>query len=268
MQRSESNPVGTLQELAQAKGGALPQYQLLHAVGESHCPNFTILVTFGGIKAEGKAASKKNAKHEAARNLLAIMKSDQEPKETNPETIIQETKSELNGTDKTDSNPNQKLFVGNKIGELQEYCTARCLPMPTYTECDTTGPAHSRNFTMVCEVGTAAGKGEGKTKKEAKRQAAGLVLEIISSPCHENVVSDNISKEETNNTIIQCQESEEQEEQKYDKDVTECSEIRIKEDSGERIDIFDEGMLNQKLVETNSVILEDHTVENTPELSD
>ena len=77
---TDSNPVGTLQELAQSKGGTFPQYNLLQAVGESHCPNFTIEVRFGEYRAEGEAAHKNLAKHEAAKNMLALIGGQNESK--------------------------------------------------------------------------------------------------------------------------------------------------------------------------------------------
>ena len=76
MPYTDSNPVGTLQEHAQSKGGTFPQYHLLQAVGESHCPNFTIEVRFGELCAEGMAANKKLAKHEAARSMLALIRGE------------------------------------------------------------------------------------------------------------------------------------------------------------------------------------------------
>ena len=71
---NDSNPVGTLQEHAQSKGGSLPLYNLCQALGESHCPNFTMEVVFGDLKAQGTASTKKLAKHDAARNMLQLIR--------------------------------------------------------------------------------------------------------------------------------------------------------------------------------------------------
>ena len=96
MPYTDSNPVGTLQEHAQSKGGTFPQYHLLQAVGESHCPNFTIEVRFGELCAEGMAANKKLAKHEAAKNMLALIGGQNESKgdiQAKTETSINPEKS-------------------------------------------------------------------------------------------------------------------------------------------------------------------------------
>ena len=74
----DSNPVGTLQEHAQSRGGTFPLYRLLQHVGDSHCQNFNIEVRFGEYSAEGMAANKQLAKHEAAKNILALIRGQNE----------------------------------------------------------------------------------------------------------------------------------------------------------------------------------------------
>ena len=106
----DSNPVGTLQEHAQSKGGTFPLYQLLQAVGESHCPN------------QEKTMDKNNIEIE--------------------DTYLKHTAV-------------QKLFPGNKIGELQENCMGRGLSIPTYTDRETSGPSHMRHFKIMCALGSA-----------------------------------------------------------------------------------------------------------------
>ena len=121
MSGTDSNPVGTLQELAQKKGGTFPQYRLLQAVGESHCPNFTIEVRFGDLFAEGTAVNKKLAKHEAAKNMLALIREQTESKGN------VKVKTETANLKPSASN---NVYSGNKIGDLQEYCMGRGLGIP------------------------------------------------------------------------------------------------------------------------------------------
>ena len=52
------------------------------------------------------------------------------------------------------------------------------LGQPEYHDLETTGPAHRRVFTVECRVGGAARAGTARTKKEARRQAAGALLEL------------------------------------------------------------------------------------------
>ncbi len=61
--------------------------------------------------------------------------------------------------------------------ELQERLQALSLPLPVYTIVAEEGPEHDKRFT--CEValdGATAGRGIGRTKKEAQQQAAGAAL--------------------------------------------------------------------------------------------
>ena len=65
------DPKSALQEWAQAKGFALPQYRLVSREGPDHMPQFVIEVTAGGeVPCLGEGASKKEAEHAAAEACL------------------------------------------------------------------------------------------------------------------------------------------------------------------------------------------------------
>lgn len=55
-----------------SKRGKTPTYELLQTEGETHEPTFRYKVTFGTDYGIGSASSKKQAKHQAARDLLQI----------------------------------------------------------------------------------------------------------------------------------------------------------------------------------------------------
>lgn len=63
--------VSLLHELL-SKRGKTPNYELLQTEGETHEPTFRYKVTFGKDYGIGSASSKKQAKHQAARDLLRI----------------------------------------------------------------------------------------------------------------------------------------------------------------------------------------------------
>lgn len=63
--------VSLLHELL-SKRGKTPNYELLQTEGETHEPTFRYKVTFGNDYGIGSASSKKQAKHQAARDLLGI----------------------------------------------------------------------------------------------------------------------------------------------------------------------------------------------------
>ena len=62
--------------------------------------------------------------------------------------------------------------MSNTIGQLQELCVHRGLPMPIYDLAAVDGQPHMREFAMTVRVGSLAAKGEGTSKKDAKRDAA------------------------------------------------------------------------------------------------
>jgi ribonuclease-3 len=66
------DPKTQLQEIAQARGGALPSYRIAAAEGPPHHRVFTAEVTVGDwAPAQGRGRSKRAAEVEAARSLLA-----------------------------------------------------------------------------------------------------------------------------------------------------------------------------------------------------
>lgn len=66
-----------LQELAQARGEALPTYTVINRRGPDHKPVFTIEVTLeSGGTASAEASSKRDAEQQAARRLLEEISSD------------------------------------------------------------------------------------------------------------------------------------------------------------------------------------------------
>jgi dsRNA-specific ribonuclease len=275
---TDSNPVGTLQEHAQSEGGTFPQYQLLQAVGESHCPSFTIQVRFGELCAEGMAANKKLAKHEAARSILALIRAEngthpksEEENTTNKEKMMDKNIADIEDTDLKHTAV-QKMYSGNKIGELQEYCMGRGLGMPTYANGETSGPSHMRHFTIMCAVGSVERVGAGGTKKEAKRQAAGAVLEEISFPDEKTKDTEQKDHEKTNGKVNEPDQVEEDTNQKQESIglSNELSSSKNKEEAKPVITTnkFGEEGLNRNLEDLNSEVLEDHAHANTPEESD
>ena len=69
----------------------------------------------------------------------------------------------------------------NPIGRLNDYATR--LGLKVTDEYEQTGPPHNRTFICTMKMGEYAGNGEGKTKKEAKANAAtDLLSRIQGSP--------------------------------------------------------------------------------------
>ncbi|KAH0621538.1 hypothetical protein JD844_022928 [Phrynosoma platyrhinos] len=68
--RSQTNPIGLLQELAIQKGWRLPEYSLAQETGPAHKREFTITCRMEAFVETGMGTSKKLAKRNAAEKLL------------------------------------------------------------------------------------------------------------------------------------------------------------------------------------------------------
>ncbi|CAM2100306.1 interferon-inducible double-stranded RNA-dependent protein kinase activator A isoform X1 [Caretta caretta] len=69
--QNQTNPIGTLQELAVQKGWRLPEYSLAHESGPPHKREFTMTCRIETFVETGTGTSKKLAKRNAAERLLA-----------------------------------------------------------------------------------------------------------------------------------------------------------------------------------------------------
>ncbi len=70
--------------------------------------------------------------------------------------------------------------IGNTIGQLQELCVHKGLPMPIYDLDSVDGQPHMRQFAMTVRVGNIRERGEGTSKKDAKRDAAAKMVATIN----------------------------------------------------------------------------------------
>jgi len=174
------NPIGSVQELSQSRGVAPPQYVLQDASGESHCPSFTIQVVWCDLTATGVGTSKKEAKRLAAKHLLEQVSG--EGGNSTSDNSCDNTDGDRDTENVVDNahDPEVKKYTGNQVGALQEYVLSKGLGDPVYTEKEATGPPHKRCFTLCCKVGEIESERSGNTKKEAKHQAAGTVLELLT----------------------------------------------------------------------------------------
>ncbi len=87
-----------------------------------------------------------------------------------------------NNTIKTEGSttPTTTAASGNTIGQLQELCVHRGHPMPMYDLEKMDGQPHQRSFSMKVRVGQLVAEGEGTSKKDAKRDAAAKMVQMLS----------------------------------------------------------------------------------------
>ena len=71
--------------------------------------------------------------------------------------------------------------TGNTIGQLQELCVRRGHPMPVYDLASVEGQPHQRSFAMKVHVGALEADGDGTSKKDAKREAAAKMINMLDT---------------------------------------------------------------------------------------
>ncbi|KAL8566080.1 hypothetical protein ACOMHN_045255 [Nucella lapillus] len=164
-------PISCLQEYCTVKlKGLTPEYELLAQEGSVHEPTFVMKVKVGDTTAEGKSTSKKKAKHCAARAVLnSLLGLEGDEGET----------TDNQGTGENGEAVKEEKGVGNPVGELQEFTQKKLIRPPLYTFEDDEAQPHERQFFCTVKLGKLVGKGEGRSKRAAKRNASAAMLEQI-----------------------------------------------------------------------------------------
>ncbi|XP_043487368.1 RISC-loading complex subunit tarbp2-like [Polistes fuscatus] len=209
-------PISILQEFGM-KEGFLPEYTIVSEQVVDNVKVFKFQVKYKGLLAVGKALNKKKAKHNAAENMITLMKDLK-----NNSNIIQilplkenisETKQIFSLKDSClklcslNTNP-KNVDTTNYIGKLQEYCSVNSLLMPEYVVNNVSGEPHQIKFTMACKLGAIVEEATSTTKKQAKQLAAKQLLDrlrnsnalILAGKCDEKA-KDNSTQEEDDDIL-------------------------------------------------------------------
>jgi len=202
----KNNPIGKLQEmhiLNDEDIGAPPFYNLIETKGDDHGPIFTIEALYRGQTATGTGPSKQLAKTYAAANLLSKLIGEEEAKSSITLDLSQICISE------------------NSVGNLQELCCVKGLEHPWYEEISAIGPAHNRNFSMTCSIGSICERGTGPNKKTAKRECAARVYArlIKMTPQQLKEFEDPEIQEKRKEKAAELEREEKEEEEKRRKEI-------------------------------------------------
>ena len=100
----------------------------------------------------GEGRSKKEAKHDAARNMLTELKKGSVAA---PESLVEEIK-EVGEV----MSPYKDKVSGNAVGALQQLCIDCSIQVPFYEVIRDEGPPHAKLFTMQCRVSKLEEYGE------------------------------------------------------------------------------------------------------------
>jgi len=162
-------PVTILQETLQ-KTKQTPHYELIYNGVGTNDPLFMFRVCAEGLTAEGSGKSKKEAKHNAAREFLRRMK---------PGNAVVENADVEDLEDLHVASPYTGALKENFIGMLEGICVVNKLPFPAYIQISEIGPPHARVFTMKCQLSSLMETAVARTKKQAKHLAAKQMIERL-----------------------------------------------------------------------------------------
>lgn len=192
------SPINLLQELC-IKKDVTPVYEVINSDGPTHQPTFCFKVTAGNVTALGKGSSKKAAKHDAAQKAVSaiLAGSTITPAFASPSRayMVDLDSQPVQSLPRNDNSSSPVMhcspgdlplgalpddgFGPNPVGELQEYAQKRALAPPEYEYPPETGPPHARTFACLVTFAGKQEKGSGKTKKDAKREAAGRMMQLL-----------------------------------------------------------------------------------------
>ncbi|XP_067891616.1 interferon-inducible double-stranded RNA-dependent protein kinase activator A homolog A-like [Heterodontus francisci] len=167
-------PISQLQEYC-TKNWKTPHYELVKSEGHAHLPSFTFKATVGEVSCTGQGQSKKAAKHKAAAAVLNVLNGD-----TLQDCVCDGISYALPNSEPITSSK-QPQNPPNPIGTLQELVVRKGWRLPDYTIAEETGPAHKKEFTMICTVEKFVATGCGTSKKLAKRDAAKKMVAKIQN---------------------------------------------------------------------------------------
>lgn len=205
-------PTTCLENYCLEAGLSLPDFQLLGAEGVVHAPIFCYKVSVGDIVAVSTGQSKKKAKHAAAHDALAqLLKRAKAELKDYPDLTLDAYKESKEYNDHVGSaGVNQYTIKAgylylmrldksiveyeipnaynqeqiNSVGKLQEVAMRNKWQPPVYeTIDDEVRNGNEKIFTMICEIQVRGEilteKGQGRSKKEAKRSSALKMLNIL-----------------------------------------------------------------------------------------
>ncbi|XP_047989530.1 RISC-loading complex subunit TARBP2-like isoform X2 [Leguminivora glycinivorella] len=167
-------PITVLQELM-VKFSESPEYECVAQSGPQHLAVFEYRCAARGHVVSATARSKKEAKQEVARLMLARLAAaglSVPPPYAAPAAAAPLACDEPSaGAVGTGSRSYKAL--------LKELCQEYNLPGPEYTLEGDTGPAHARRFTARCAVGAHARIASATTKKAAQQLAAQQLYQYL-----------------------------------------------------------------------------------------
>ncbi|XP_033220165.1 interferon-inducible double-stranded RNA-dependent protein kinase activator A homolog [Belonocnema kinseyi] len=172
------SPISILQEYMVKSNQSLPTYDCIehNSVGlNDH--EFKVRVKCGSLTADGRGTTKKDAKNNAAKELLLQIGGAELAKpRINNNSTNNNKNNEIGAIQENNSTNCTALLKSgsslNYIGLLHEHCAQKSIPAPTFVEVHSWGPSHMMNFTIRCQVSDIIEEATATTKKTAKTDSA------------------------------------------------------------------------------------------------
>ncbi|RZF46118.1 hypothetical protein LSTR_LSTR012978 [Laodelphax striatellus] len=172
---SSKTPVSTLHELFVVQG-ITPYYNLIvNGIG-SHNPVFKYRLECGDLVSFGTGKSKKEAKHDAAKNALNLLKNDEQSAKGSEELL---QKMEVEEANNPVESPYQDVLKQNVVGALAALCSSNRINEPVYELIGEEGPPHCKTFTIQCTVLHLKEVAQARTKKQAKHKSSKQILDKL-----------------------------------------------------------------------------------------
>ncbi|XP_011693844.1 PREDICTED: uncharacterized protein LOC105453502 isoform X2 [Wasmannia auropunctata] len=168
--------INLLQELL-IKEGSLPVYYFTENSIDAIHKQFICNVVCKQLTTYGTGSCKKEAKHNAARNMLAKLSANNIISLPTDYTLSPAANG-LQSPAKASPSPKQSTPERNYIGMLNEYCQQKKISTKNiqYELVYDDGLPHLKTFTMEVIIGSVRERGIGNCKKSAKQEAARKLL--------------------------------------------------------------------------------------------
>ncbi|XP_018330227.1 interferon-inducible double-stranded RNA-dependent protein kinase activator A homolog A-like [Agrilus planipennis] len=159
----QKTPVSILQELMQRNQKPIPTYSSSDVANVNG--DFTCSLSVDGIQTVGYGKTKKEAKHNSAKNAVDILQHKYSNNLIKTTDVIIAPKAVQFTTSP----------MVNYVGALNEFCSKKSISYPEYNEKGFDG----QDFNITCSLNDIIALGKGTTKKVAKQEAARVVLERV-----------------------------------------------------------------------------------------
>lgn len=197
----QKTPISILHEMM-VKEHSVPDYVLVLDGGGTHVNTFVYEVSCNGLSARGTGRSKKDAKHQAAKNMLETIAAHRGYPQLPASPAQSPAKIPVPVAVPASSRIGMNVPFVNAIGELQALCTENNLGEPEYIAISDEGPPHARIFTYHCVLSTFKEEGVATTKKQAKHEAAKKMWNRLKNLVDDKSLFDNKRRRAYVNTVL------------------------------------------------------------------